>query len=396
MGAYQRGTSINLVNRFWAVDPLTQLGVLADPTTVVFTVLDPDGDETIYTFGVDVNVTHPATGIYICKLTPPLPTGTYRYLCVGTGAVVASSEDMFDIEASGVLTPSAPTVAVPGPCSPWINGDDVAAGGNDLGVGDDHFLLDDVAYAASSLLYDLSGRQFPGVCTRTIRPCADKCSCWGFSPSLGLGPWAWVSSAAWGGAGVGPWYWRNECGDTCGCGYLSEVELSGYPVQQILEVKINGTVLPLLDSNNNPNYRLDNRRTLVRMNDPGPPPNPRAWPACQDMSLDDTQDSTFAITYTWGTDVPWIGRQAAAQLARELYKASNNQTCQLPTKVTKIVRQGITMERVVPMADMLRGGATGLQLVDAFIAQYNPTKMRRRPAVWSPDWPRRGRKVGQS
>ena len=43
------------------------------------------------------------------------------------------------------------------------------------------------------------------------------------------------------------------------------------------------------------------------------------------------------------------------------------------------------MERIVPLADMLRSGSTGIALVDAFIASSNPTKMDRRPAVFSPD-----------
>lgn len=33
-------------------------------------------------------------------------------------------------------------------------------------------LVEDALNAASGILYVLSGRQFPGVCTETVRPCA--------------------------------------------------------------------------------------------------------------------------------------------------------------------------------------------------------------------------------
>lgn len=391
---YQRGTAINLVQDFWTIDPITLVSTPADPTTVVFKILSPDGVTTTYTFGPDANVTNPAVGTFVCALDPQLPVGTYRYRCDGTGAVVASSEDQFEVIESGVLPPDPSTVATAGPCSSWINGDDVAACGPELGVGSDHWLLDDVAYMASYLLFELSGRQYPGVCQRTVRPCRDTCGCWGASTSSGISPLYWWGLSSY--AGTYGWGWWSEGGDTCGCGTNSYVKLAGYPVRDVSEVKIDGAVLPEIDvATGAPNYRLDGRRNLIRMSTPGTPPVANAWPACQDLSLEDDQPGTFAITYTWGMDVPALGQRAATQLARELFQACSGETCALPTKVTKIARQGIAMERVVPMADLLRSGSTGLQLVDAFIAASNPTKMRRRPAVWSPDVQEYARKVGQ-
>jgi hypothetical protein len=63
--------------------------------------------------------------------------------------------------------------------------------------------------------------------------------------------------------------------------------------------------------------------------------------------------------------------------------------CMLPTGVTTVVRQGVTINRVVPMFNA--GARTGLVLTDAFIGTYNPHGLRRRAAVWSPDlkYPRR-------
>lgn len=395
MNTYTRGTPVNLVERFYAVDPLTEDGTLADPTDVVFTILSPDNDETTYTYGVDPEVSKLAVGVYLCELGAELPTGTYSYRCDGTGALVASSEGAFDVIPSGVLTPDAPTVAQPGPCSAWIEGADVLKNGPPIGgiTDDNAWQLDTVAYVACDILYSLSGRQFPGVCTRTVRPTVDTCACFGFSPAAGLGWWYWTPMW-WGGAYS--WFWQNECGDRAGCGTTSTVPLAGYPVRQILEVRIDGDVLPLLDDNGNPNYRLDLRRNLVRMNDPSTDPaTPRRWPICQNMALDDTQPGTFSVTYTWGADVPALGRLAAIQMARELWNSLNGDTCKLPSKVTKVTRQGVSMERVVPIADMLRGGSTGIPTVDAFIATYNPSKRKMRSAVFSPDVRQYARKVGQ-
>lgn len=399
MNVYQRGTAINVVQRFWTIDPLTEASTLADPTTVVFTILSPDNVSTTFTFGVDGNVTHASVGVFVCALDPQLPVGTYRYRCDGTGAVQASSEDFFDVIESGVLEPDPPTVAVTGPCSSWINGEDVYASGPALpGITlDTTFLLDDAAYNASHLLFELSGRQFPGVCQRTVRPCSDP-RCWGGSPALGLSIWAWGWASGITPLGLnGYGWWNNEYGPHCGCGYESVVKLGGYPVREILSVKIGGVELPEFDPDSGfRNWRLDGRRDLIRMDDPSTTPlTPEHWPRCQNVSLDDDQPGTFSVKYTWGADVPSLGRLAAAQLARELWNATSGATCLLPTKVTKVVRAGVTLEKVVPTAALLRQGATGLQLVDAFLALVNPGKMLRRPAVFSPDLQKYARKVGQ-
>lgn len=344
-----------------------------------------------------MNVTNPTVGTFICALVPQLPPGSYRFVCVGTGFVEAASEELFDILESGVLAPVDPTVPITGPCSSWISGSDVAAFGSPIsGVGEDTYLLDDVAYGACSILYELTARQFPGVCTRTVRPSKDTCACFGQSIAAGLGPWYW-SSAWFGGYGG---YWYDECGNSRGCGAESTLLLGGYPVRKILAVKIAGVDLPEFDPDlGYRNWRLDDRRKLMRMSIPATsssPVQPQWWPICQDMSLDDDQPGTFSIEYEWGADVPWTGRQAACQLARELYAAGDpNQTCKLPSKVTKVVRAGITMDKVVSIAQLLRQGSSGLQLVDAFIAQVNPDGRKMRSAVWSPD--RRGyaKKYGQ-
>lgn len=394
---------MTIVQRFWAVDPITEEAVLADPTTVTFIVRDPDGGEATYVYGVDGNVTKNAVGIYLCALQPPLPPGDYYWNATGAGAVEATGEGVFTIQPSGVLPPSFPTVADYGPCSGWADGGYVADFDTSLGMGSSTYLLDTVAEAASQIMYEISARQFPGTCQRKVRPCRQTCDCFGLSPSLGLGAWYWSSS--WGAGVAGNW--RNECGDSCGCGSESYIELGGYPVQQILEVKIDGVVIspsPGPPPDGNPahagGYRLDGRRRLIRLADLSNPAVPvdQSWPACQDLSLPDTEPGTFSVTYQWGTAPPELGRMAAAQLAVELWKAQpqNGGACKLPNRVSRVVRGGVTYDRVVPIAELIRTGATGLALVDSFIALVNPQGAKRRSAVYSPDLQPKARQLGQS
>jgi hypothetical protein len=280
-------------------------------------------------------------------------------------------------------TPAAPIL---GPCTAWISGADVAACRGDT-TASDAVLYDDVAVQASMLLYELSGRQFSGLCERTVRPGRVGCGCWAGIPADVALPATWGS---WGGYG---WGWWGE-GHRFGCEALSRVKLAGYPVREIVEVKIGGTVLPELDTGGQPNWRLDDWRWLTRMGETvNGVVQARRWPGCSRLDVEDTEPGTFSISYRHGVDPPPLGAQAAAQLASELFNACGGGDCKLPARVTRVVRQGVTLDRVVAAALAFREGATGLQLVDAFLAAYGLTG-RRRPSVWSPDVPPFPRTLG--
>lgn len=271
---------------------------------------------------------------------------------------------------------------VPGPAVPWIDADDVLKWQPDVSENpDDLPLLETAALVASGLMFELSGRQFPGEAERAVRPARQQCGCFG-SMASGYGMWQWSGAAPYG------WAWTNECGDKLGCGPMSKVRLAGYPITEVTEVKIGGVVL------DPSGYRLDNRRDLIRMADPGPPAVDQFWPSCQNMALADDQPGTFSVAYKWGIGPPESGKAAACQLAAELYAAFAGNESKLPSGVTQVVRQGITINRVVPTADLLREGTTGLELVDFFIAEANPTKAGRRSAVYSPDLQPFAREVG--
>jgi hypothetical protein len=296
------------------------------------------------------------------------------------GLPVSTEEFNVDINAHAPLdfTFSGPQA---GPCGgAWVTASEVdsfCSGGQSAEGGPDYFFA---ALMATQALYELSGRQFSGACSSTVRPCAMDCGCWGglvgnlaISGALQLGvPINWV----WGSG-----FW--DCGgNTCGCGVMSEVLLEPYPVTSITQVKINGVV------QNPSTYRLDQFRKVVCTNS-------QMWPACQDLTRDDSQPGTWSISYTHGMEPPVLGKQAACQLACQLLIA-NSDECQLPESVRRIVRQGITIDKgsiAALMKPMAEGGGTGLPLVDLFLSTYNPLGFRRRPAVWSPDSPRYPRRV---
>lgn len=137
-----------------------------------------------------------------------------------------------------------------------------------LNFGSDPTVYDNVAHMASELLWAASGRQFSGSCSRTVRPCVRSCQCW--PVGLGANGWAWGwDSVGWswgaywlggGGNGVSA---VQDCGGGGGCcGSLSRVKLPGYPVTNILEVKIDGVVIDPV------NYRLDAWKYLTYLNTP--------------------------------------------------------------------------------------------------------------------------------
>lgn len=385
-------------NAFVVRDTFGLLSTPGDPTTfvptdpggVTFTTRDPAGTLVTYVFGVDPEVTNPSVGVYELRQGPLTLAGTWTYAVVGTGAVEATLEGDWSILPSSVFTPVSAELQ-PTPCQPWCDAQDawIACGSptTTIGSGSDESTcpIDFTPYAtmASWLLFELSGRLYSGQCERTVRPCGSY-PC-GFQiltrgyivwPTYdGLAPWGWTG---WG------WNWPDYGG--CGCEPIDRIDLAGYPVREITEVKIDGVVIPEFELGGNRNWRLDKNRFLTRMADEDG--NARAWPACQRMDEDDDEVGTFAVSYRYGQDPPLLGSLAAAQLACQFYWGATGSTdCQLPSGTIRITRQGVTIDKMAALGwfrSSTKGWQTGIGVVDAFLNGANPNGLTRRPMMMAP------------
>lgn len=217
---------------------------------------------------------------------------------------------------------------------------------------------------ASATLRRLTGYRVGG-CPVKVRPCKAGCSK-GLLPmyASGFGTAYTPGINAQG-------FWVNSCGclTSCSCTELCSIDLPG-PVGEVVEVMLNGAVVEAAD------YTVLDTRLVWTGEGECP------WPTCQDMSLPDTEDGTFSITYLNAYPVDGLGAYAAAQLAMEFAKACTGGKCRLPTGVTSVTRQGVTYEIA---AAAFNDGFTGIREIDAFIAIWNPTSLRQSSRVWSPD-----------
>jgi hypothetical protein len=100
----------------------------------------------------------------------------------------------------------------------------------------------------------------------------------------------------------------------------------------------------------------------------------RGWP----------MSNTTLITYTYGRPVPAGGRLAVITLAAELGKGFAGKACSLPTRVTSITRQGITMTAFESLA-VLKDDLIGIHSVDLWVKSVNPTRVTQDARIWSPD-----------
>lgn len=229
---------------------------------------------------------------------------------------------------------------------------------------------------AWSTLSALTGYRL-SLCPTTVRPCALGCMGGSyFAAPVVSTSGSWVPGSGWGPyMSGGNWYNGCGCGSPsdCSCSLVPEVLLPT-EVGKITSVWLNGAEL-------DPSaYRVDNGTRLVRTD--GDP-----WPLCQDMSISDPADGGLFVTYYTGVAPNDLFRYAAGVLATEFYKACQGTQCRLPTGVTTMTRNGITMD--IP-SGLFPGGATGIHEVDAIIRIYNPYSLKAPARVMSPD-SRRGR-----
>mgnify|MGYP001569968968 CR=1 FL=1 len=331
-----------------------------DPATIVMTVTRPDG--TTFTVNKAGMTSNPVLGTFTYNLSLT-QVGIWRYEAVSTNPNVTQGELLVVGASLGV-----------GLCDNWILPSEVfgcAPCSSIVTANQDELIAARAATATSEMLFVLTGRQFPGLCDVTIRPCRSS-SCWSVPRTTGYWP---VGECT---CGASSW-------DACGCGGLSQIRLPGR-VRGVIEVRVDGAVIPAAD------YRVDDWKWLVRLDD-------LSWPSCQDLSADPlTEVDTFQVRYVRGTPPPESGVLAAQRYACELYRGLTGEECRIPQKVTNIVRQGVSMQFIKPAEIGVTANGevkTGIAEVDMFLATFGRGgRRRRRGSIASPDVGPLARRVG--
>lgn len=253
------------------------------------------------------------------------------------------------------------TAPTSGPCTDWVDADDVfdCSPCSGIALADRNAVLAaSAATAASRILFLLSDRKYPGTCTSMVRPC--RKGCW--SPAH--------ASSIWGSCSCGAQY-----APACGCGAgVSQILLGSEPVIAITSVRVDGSLVAASS------YRIDDYRWLVRTDG-------ESWPSSQDLSADPaTEADTFQVVFTHGRAVPEDGILGAKALACQFYQAcAADGDCVLPQTVQSIVRQGVEIgfENV---DTLFTEGRTGVYAADLFLGTERYADKNLQTVIASPDF----------
>lgn len=205
---------------------------------------------------------------------------------------------------------------------------------------------------ASMVVYYLTGKQFHGTCTTTVRPGCLSGTCY------------------------------------CGCS-PRQVNLGLWPVTELISVRYGGTLYEDLDLEDM--FHINDWHYLAR-NDGERWLSGNQW-AVADSEQDNATDGyVFEVTVEHGLAAPRLLARATKALACQFVLACADQECKLPTRVTAVVRSGISMD-IASVSDMLRDGKTGIYEVDLAIQVFNPSKLQSPSFAWHPGISNPGRRI---
>lgn len=264
-------------------------------------------------------------------------------------------------------------------CAPWIDPDDVLLCTEADFSPPEIFPL--IVETASDMLFTTSGRQFPGVCSDTVRPGASTTV-----PGTGSG-WSEWRDYSWAGASVladGSVFvpWLSDLGGapiSCGpaCSGHRVALLPGYPVVDVQRITTDGVDLPDGAGLDPKAWVIIDDRWVAR-SDGG------HWPCRQRLDRLDGEPGTWAIEYTWGEAVPAGGLLALQVLACELGKSfAGDKSCRLPKRLQSITREGLTAVVLDPF-QFLDKGRFGIYEIDTWLNSVNPDNLSRDGKVISP------------
>lgn len=241
-------------------------------------------------------------------------------------------------------------------CAPWATVEEVQADPECGKCADtDPEILEQALEAASDTLNDLVYGDFPGICSETVRLCPQ---------ATGAAPGWW-----WHGAIVPTTsqvdhnsFWRGwgcGCGGRpgCSCSAPHEIDLGRNMIRTLTAVELDGEDLLSVSTVNDYRY-------MARV-DGG------TWPCCGDLE----------VSYTWGS-APTPGlKRSAMLLGCQLALAWCGQQCDLPSNMTSVTRQGVSIQMFNPgdLVDM-----TGISVIDGPVNAYRFKRNHRGGGFSSP------------
>lgn len=237
-------------------------------------------------------------------------------------------------------------------CAPWLAADDVTL----CDSADPN--LPRALLVASHLLYNATAKLYPGLCSDKIWPC-----------SSGAG----VQYLDYSTGGSRPINVMGGCSCTGStiCGGTPTVAVPGTPISAVVEVLINGDVVPA---------RIVDDELLVRTDGTD-------WPCRNQLYLPDGSPGTWSIEYTYGLLPPppliLAVEVLACQLIAGWCTGPDCPTCLLPKRLTQLTYEGATVQTLDPF-DFLDNRRFGILEIDTALAQYNPNGLDRNGVMRSP------------
>jgi hypothetical protein len=152
------------------------------------------------------------------------------------------------------------------------------------------------------------------------------------------------------------------------------IVLSQQPVHSVQSVSIDGAVV------DPSSYRLAGSR-LYRVG--------ADWPA--QVAAEDAP--RVVVAYSYGVSLAegsrWhtLAGLALGEVAMEVFRLMCGEACKLPSRAVSVTRQGVTVQLADPQ-QFVDQQLLGLPLADQLILATNPTRLRARSRVYSPDMAR--------
>lgn len=198
---------------------------------------------------------------------------------------------------------------------------------------------------ASLVMFYLTGKQFAGTCTTTVRP-----------PCL-----------------------KGQC--ACGC-TPRQINLGLWPITDLISVRYQGVEYTAGDIEGV--FHVDEYHYLVR-DDGLPFLSGNQWAIAGGTHDNLTPDGyVFEVTVQHGIKIPRLLTRATRDLACQFVSICCDKPCSLPDRVTSVQRVGVSFQ-VANVTDLLTSGRTGIYSVDLAIQTFNPSKLQSPSFAWHPE-----------